>query len=57
MNPALPREPIIAEIDRIIWIAECEIASERLGGNVVKEELWRGVKSAAEQIKSWMEAQ
>lgn len=57
MNPAFPKEPIIAELDRIIDAAEVGIAGERLGGNAVKEEFWKGHKSAAEQIKLWMEAQ
>lgn len=48
---------IAVELDRIIDEAEVGIAGERLAGNVVKEEFWRGQKNAAKQIKLWMEAQ
>lgn len=55
MNPAFPKEAIMAEIDKIIELAEWQIAGERLSGNVVKEEFFKGQKSAAEQIKLWLE--
>lgn len=51
------RRSITVELDRIIDESEVGIAGERLSGNVVKEEFWKGQKSAAEQIKLWMEAQ
>lgn len=50
-------DAITIELDRIIDESEVGIANERLAGNVVKEEFWNGQKSAAEQIKLWMEAQ
>lgn len=46
-----------AELDTIIELAEWGIANEQLGGNVCKEEHWKGQRFAATQIKQWLEAQ
>jgi len=45
------------ELETIIELAERGIASERLGGNVVKEEHWKGQRIAATQVIQWLESQ
>lgn len=46
---------LLKEVAIIIDAAECAIASEKLGGNVVKENYWRGELCAAESIRLWVQ--
>lgn len=43
------------ELETIIELAEWGIANERLGGNVVKEEHWKGQRFAATQVVQWLD--
>lgn len=45
------------ELNTIIELAECGIANEKLGGNVCKEEHWKGQRFAATQVLQWLDAQ
>jgi hypothetical protein len=43
------------ELNENIELAEWGIANEKLGGNVVKEEFWKGQHIAFRKILGWLE--
>lgn len=44
------------ELNSIIEQAECGIANERLGGNIAKQEHWKGQRFVAVSIMTWLKA-
>lgn len=46
---------LISQLDSAIFLADGIIASEKLGGNVVKEAYAKGEKLAYERMKIWLD--
>lgn len=55
MSKQIDSEELRKELDTIIELAEWGIGCERLSGNVVKEELWKGQRCAATQVLQWLD--
>lgn len=48
------KHELIAQIDTVLDEATWGIANERLAGNIVKEEFWKGQAAVASYLKTWV---
>lgn len=55
MRISIDAEDLKRELKEIIDLAEWGIANERMGGNAVKEEHWKGQRYAATALMGWLQ--